>query len=225
MPTTDLETLAKSLEEASVPITLDSCRACPNPCDDDAEDYHHEEWPRMEIDTSSDMLGSVKPYYRQVSNWPGLFGSCRRLKYCPQVVISTGRSDWPREVTDVTDTLANHLSQCLSSHKVVAKDPNAISPPVQGLFNPNGSSRLGILNGSHHTHCDGGKHDVLVFPDYKIITDVEATSVGADALWSQTLDPKVGRAGKSEGSYRSWVLPYNAVLLLCKALDRCLHAD
>lgn len=81
------ETLGTKLSGASIPVTLDACRACPNPCDVDidGEDgggyamrdsdvdphfrYAHEEWPStkfFDVDLTSDMLGSVKPYYRQV---------------------------------------------------------------------------------------------------------------------------------------------------------------
>jgi hypothetical protein len=58
-----VEELGAKLDSAGVPYTLDPCRSCANPCD-----LGHEEWPRrFDIDLSSDMLGSVKPYGRQVS--------------------------------------------------------------------------------------------------------------------------------------------------------------
>lgn len=57
------EQLASKLDSAGVAYTLDPCRTCADPCD-----LGHEEWPnRFDVDLSSDMLGSVKPYGRQVS--------------------------------------------------------------------------------------------------------------------------------------------------------------
>lgn len=63
---------------------------------------------------------------------------------------------------------------------------------------------------------------MLVFPDWKVVHDVENTSEGAKALFDGALTGTLGRAGrafKDEGGTerrRSWVLPYRAVVLLCK---------
>ena len=63
---------------------------------------------------------------------------------------------------------------------------------------------------------------MLVFPDWKVVHEVENSPAGAKGLWQGALDGKLGRAGArvSEGSSdvdrrRSWVLPYRAVVLLC----------
>lgn len=54
--------IASQLEECAVPYTLDPCRTCADPCEDG-----HAEWPRkFDIDRTGNMLGSVKPYGRQV---------------------------------------------------------------------------------------------------------------------------------------------------------------
>jgi hypothetical protein len=61
--TTPEEKLAADLQDAGVPVSLDPCRSCADPCD-----VGHLEYPRLfDIDSVSDMLGSVKPYLRQVS--------------------------------------------------------------------------------------------------------------------------------------------------------------
>ncbi|KAG8883443.1 hypothetical protein FRB97_006571 [Tulasnella sp. 331] len=217
------ETLGTKLSAASIPVTLDPCRACPNPCDIDidGEDgggyamrdsnidphlrYAHEEWPStkfFDVDLTSDMLGSVKPYYRQV-------------------VISTGKNDWQKEVTEAKDTLAFHLNEVHASHVSKAdseKWPAKDAASVPGVFEASSTTRLGILNGSHHTTCqDHTKETVLIFPDYKVVTNVDATVKGAEALWDQILNPAVGRAGRSVPAslVKSWTLPYQAVLLLC----------
>jgi hypothetical protein len=52
------------LEESSVPVTRDPCRYCADPC----EEGHDEYPPKFDVDMISEMLGSVKPYHRQVSS-------------------------------------------------------------------------------------------------------------------------------------------------------------
>ncbi|KAG8765684.1 hypothetical protein FRC12_007360 [Ceratobasidium sp. 428] len=197
------EELATKLSTAGVPYTLDPCRSCADPCD-----LGHEEWPnRFDVDLSSDMLGSVKPYGRQV-------------------VISTGKSDWPREVTEVSNSLAEHLSNAhsklISSSSAPRPTKSGDAPP--GVFTSAESNRLSVLNGSHHE--TGAAHTVLVFPDYKLVKEVPATAEGATSLWKATLDPAVGVEGKQgEAEMKSWVLPYAAVILLCshKRRDNRCH--
>ena len=81
-PTEDLEQAHAALEAAGVPVSFADCRNCPNPCEDGKRTHSsissdplnrlstgHEEYPQKiasMIDTTSDMLGSVKPYRRQV---------------------------------------------------------------------------------------------------------------------------------------------------------------
>jgi hypothetical protein len=80
-PTSDPEQTHSALEAAGVPVSFADCRNCPNPCNDgkqnklplrDMANFRfsgHEEYPRRmasTIDTTSEMLGSVKPYRRQV---------------------------------------------------------------------------------------------------------------------------------------------------------------
>jgi hypothetical protein len=83
------------------------------------------------------------------------------------------------------------------------------------VFTSAESTRLSVLNGSH---CElGSAHTVLVFPDYKLVKDVPATVEGAAQFWKAAVDPAVGIEGKrGEGEMKSWVLPYAAVILLCK---------
>jgi len=66
---------------------------------------------------------------------------------------------------------------------------------------------------------------VLVFPDWKVVHEVENSREGARGLYEGSLEGGLGRAGrvvggKAEGQdgvgrRRSWVLPYRAVVLLC----------
>ena len=55
--------LVADLSAASIPASSDPCRTCADPCD-----VGHLEYPsKLFIDTISNMVGSVKPYMRQVS--------------------------------------------------------------------------------------------------------------------------------------------------------------
>lgn len=137
-------------------------------------------------------------------------------------MISTGKSDWEKEVTEAKNSLAFNLNDVHGDRikKVTNKTSDWDTPTggTPGIFHGDSSSRLAILNGSHRTTSESAtKNTVLIFPDYKLATEVDSSVTGAEALWEQTITPAVGRAGKasSEGSIRSWTLPYQAVLLLC----------
>jgi hypothetical protein len=78
----DSKQIHAELEAAGVPVSFADCRTCPDPCEDGKKALFsisldtligvligHEEYPPKivsRIDTTSDMLGSVKPYRRQV---------------------------------------------------------------------------------------------------------------------------------------------------------------
>ncbi|KAI0952178.1 hypothetical protein AcV7_008063 [Taiwanofungus camphoratus] len=185
-PTDDLKT-------ASIPVSERDCRSCANPCDEG-----HEEYPsRLDVDMETQMLGSVKPYSRQL-------------------VISTGKSDWQKEVTDARGTLAAYLD----STRDEAPKSKPTRPPLQngaatgtpGVYNSREVSKITILNGSHNTVCDEATREtVLVFPDYKIVTEVERSSEGAKKFWKS-----VGKGdSKADAELKTWVLPYSCVILLC----------
>ncbi|KAG6333507.1 hypothetical protein ID866_5583 [Astraeus odoratus] len=195
----------EELKSADVPLTDESCRSCPDPCDQDHDDFTG----RLSIDMESEMLGSVKPYRRQV-------------------VISTGKSDWHREVTEADGTLAAFISKVdenLGGKRDIPRndtDGRASKALPPGLFTQDTSRRLSILNGSHHALSP--QHDpkstvetVIVLPDYKIVTGVPRTRDGAETLWKTALDPTYGRTGALERSdtLQSWILPYTCLILLC----------
>ncbi|KWU42107.1 hypothetical protein RHOSPDRAFT_30239 [Rhodotorula sp. JG-1b] len=75
------QALVEALRRANVPLETyaDACAACDEPCDDDQDDLAYPSG--FEVDLESQMLGELKPYGRQV-------------------IVSTGKSDWIREVTD-----------------------------------------------------------------------------------------------------------------------------
>ena len=65
---------------------------------------------------------------------------------------------------------------------------------------------------------------MLVFPDWKVVHEVENSLEGAEKLYGDALKGGVGKAGlpgaaddeATVGRKRSWVLPYRAVVLLCE---------
>ncbi|KAI0775918.1 Sucrase/ferredoxin-like-domain-containing protein [Trametes elegans] len=206
---TDLDLTAAQLQSANVPVTDAPCRGCADPCDEG-----HDEYPKFDVDMETEMLGSVKPYARQI-------------------VISTGKSDWARDVTGVRGTLAAYVDE-LSSSGRPPKDqgsPKAKAKPAQdtadgsahvaGLFdsaNLAKNKKVTILNGSHRTVCDDlEKETVLVFPDYKIVTEVERSRAGAEQLWDHAVSPAVElHAVPGPGTdTRTWIIPYSCVILLC----------
>ncbi|KII95793.1 hypothetical protein PLICRDRAFT_34741 [Plicaturopsis crispa FD-325 SS-3] len=215
---------ADALRAAHVPVSDAPCRACPDPCDQGHDDYP----AKFSIDTDAELLGTIKPYNRQI-------------------VISTGKSDWAREVTDESGSLAALLHDAASHskshshhHKSASKSTHTKSEPEPelppGIFPATSASRTSILNGSHHSSGTG--ETVLVFPDYVAVEDVPRTRAGAEALWGRVVSPGVGRAGAVEGEAgeggeggdgetKMWVLPYSCVILLCshkKRDNRCAIA-
>ncbi|EJF61143.1 hypothetical protein DICSQDRAFT_61143 [Dichomitus squalens LYAD-421 SS1] len=207
------------LQGADIPVSDVPCRACPDPCDEgERRSLRHDEYPKFDVDRETDMLGSVKPYGRQI-------------------VISTGKTDWVREVTDAAGTLAAHFSDVASggghkdkqkdkgkdkSKSKKAEDKSGNGPSVAGVFNANPSKlkRVTIINGSHRTVSeDHSKETVLVFPDWKVLTEVEPTRAGAEALYEHSVSPSLPLFAppppEKAGSLKSWILPYSCVILLC----------
>jgi hypothetical protein len=56
------EKLVDQLQTGGVPVSLDSCRYCSDPCEDGHDDYPN----KFDVDTESQLIGTVKPYNLQV---------------------------------------------------------------------------------------------------------------------------------------------------------------
>ncbi|EJD37715.1 hypothetical protein AURDEDRAFT_92231 [Auricularia subglabra TFB-10046 SS5] len=189
---------AQKLSSLSVPVTNDPCRSCADPCDD-----HHGEYPsRFEVDMESELLGTVQPLHRQV-------------------LISTGKTDWAREVTDVQGSIAALLVSARdklapAQFPAGGKNPDLpYSTKTHGVFSQDDSNRLSILNGSHISVAD--HHDgetVLVFPDYTLVSSVKPTAESVEDFWKHALDPAIGAEVPVASGYAQ-VLPYSCVILLC----------
>ncbi|KAJ6539123.1 Sucrase/ferredoxin-like-domain-containing protein [Mycena capillaripes] len=190
-----------TLTASGIPVASADCRTCPNPCDEG-----HSEYPRrFSVDLESPMLGSVKPFRRQI-------------------LISTGRSDWEHSITDTPGSLAALISESQPPKVPDARPPISIdlidektTTPVPGVFSCTDSTRLSILNGSHKTVCSDEHETVLVLPDFTMVVGVPPTVDGAKELWRTALDPGLPRMGITEetSSFQTWILPYSCVIMLC----------
>ncbi|KAJ3723228.1 Sucrase/ferredoxin-like-domain-containing protein [Lentinula raphanica] len=205
-----LETLQAQLESVSVPYTDIDCRTCPNPCDEGHDSYPS----KFNVDTESTMFGSVKPYHRQI-------------------VISTGKMDWDREITNTKNSLAAHVQHVMhnapiSAPSLTPEAKNKRSAHVSGVFNSSDSNKISILNGSHHTISDNPEYEtVLVFPDFKVVTEIPRSLDGAKALWDAALTSNVSTIPpvNEKSNLNSWIIPYSCVILLCshKRRDNRCH--
>lgn len=166
------------------------------------------------------MLGEVKPYRRQL-------------------VISTGKMDWTHDINDVEGSLAALLAKVPTQIPLPASPAKNVPPPVRrrggsrssnaapkipGVFTASDSTRTAILNGSHRSLSEDPSQDtVLVFPDYKVISDVPRSLDAAYDLLEEIESPTIRSSVfdiQNRHGFRSWVLPYSAVIMLCMSF-RC----
>ncbi|BGO88472.1 hypothetical protein NBRC10512_003014 [Rhodotorula toruloides] len=222
--------LVDALRTVGVPLEslADACKAC-DACDDEA-DLEDLAYPKgFDVDLDSQMLGELKPLGRQI-------------------LVSSGKSDWIREVTDDTDSIPGLVK--LAYDEATAKPSAGLLGKVGGKLFKSGkgeeaeekgglpgvhpskavagadvavSSRLSILSSSFISNSHTHHHEsVIVLPDYKVVHDVEPTRTAVDELVERYLRPEAGRVGldASQSALRSWPLPYQAVILLCSHRKR-----
>ncbi len=109
--------------------------------------------------------------------------------------------------------------------------PSAFPTPSTPLSKPV-TQRPALYSSSMVSQSDDPTDQMaLVFPDWKVCLEVENSPEGAKALWDGALSGTLGRAGRllqNEGEgverRRSWVLPYRAIVLLCKS-TRAIGSD
>lgn len=179
----------------------------------------HSEYPkRFDVDMTSVMLGEVKPYRRQL-------------------VVSTGKTDWTHDIMDAHLSLAAIISRVPTQIPLPASPPKVAHtftrrrrgsrsinapPKIPGIFTGADSARTAILNGSHKSLAEDPAQDtVLVFPDYRVISDVSRNLDDAYDLMEdiQTPVPAASVFGmQHRNGFRSWILPYSAVIMLCMAV-------
>jgi hypothetical protein len=147
------------------------------------------------------------------------------------VIVSTGQTNWAKEVTGVSGTLAYFLAEAHGSlasgsrgggDRGAGRSGSESSSNWPGFYDSKASSSLMILNGSHRTASEDSTHNtVIVLPDYTFVNSVPESSDGATDLWKSSLDPSLGRGGKVLENFhggselKSWPLPYNIVILIC----------
>jgi len=140
-------------------------------------------------------------------------------------VISTGKADWEREVTEVNGSLAAlvHAMSSKSTAKPTDFAAKKLQHSVPGVFNQGEGARLSILNGSHTTiseHHD--RETVLIFPDYRVAFGVENTPKAAELLYEKAVSPSTTYIPtipeeNEDGELPFGILPipYSCVILLC----------
>jgi hypothetical protein len=154
------------------------------------------------------------------------------------VVISTGKSDWERSVTNEKGSLASYISNVekaaapltitggggastpgTAPSTPIASTSHLLPTAVAGIFKDSENQAVSVLNGSHDTLSKHNDNEtVLVFPDYKVLTEVPRSLDGARELWRNSVCPGVSRLGSSSetGTVKSWVIPYTCVILICE---------
>lgn len=227
--------LCNTLRAFDVPLTTAECRACVDPCD--LGECHLARyliinfeltWTFRSRCISSSLRcrhGYTNAGLSQVLPSTGMF--CFVAHDClltfPQIIISTGKSDWDKDITDDKNSLAAAMTELTSNAPPVPPGPvggnlkdTRTSHP--GLFLTSDSNRTSVLNGSHKTLCHEDDHEtVLVFPDFTAVTEVHRSMQGAQKLWDSAINPSLGRSGAYSGKsiLKTWVLPYSCVILLC----------
>lgn len=127
-----------------------------------------------------------------------------------QIVISSGKTDWEPEVTEVACTLATSL-RALVPDKVNPKklDQRNTVSGIPGVYTSEDTSRIQILCGSHRTNDhDDSLQTILSFPEFTMTTGVQDSDQGAREFLADTAHNEGKPANTS-------VLPYSVVILLC----------
>lgn len=238
--------LAKTLHGVSVPVSLADCSTCEQPCPSeqsssgaqvlefgspwDGRDYPTYvqqkygflgEWPEsIDTDWDSDLAGSSQ-------------GGRGRI-----AIVSTGTSDWERDHyvgrdslrTDHPKTYYQQDDKSLLSHHLNKQIMSKSAPSDQKdtPVLPCVSRRSDCVPPSIYSSSlisqstDPADQTLLVFPDWKVVHELENSSEGAKEIWDGLLTPGVGRSGQKSqrpdtvGRRRSWTLPYRAIILLCE---------
>lgn len=243
----DPDVIRAQLQAAAVPVTLADCRTCSDPCEEGKTRPAYQITnslitpnfkamiPIQTASTSTEnhrCWGLSRPIVDRLLSQLDTYISPLTHFFFEQVIISTGKSDWDREVTETKGSLAALLLGAQNHANLPISEPAPPQPQTNGkvvrsaagVFRSSDSTKISILNGSHNTMSDDiDKETVLIFPDYTIVAEVPRTREGAQGLWESAVDPDVGRGGAiiEKAPYKTWVLPYSCVILLCKAFPIC----
>ncbi|CDZ96189.1 Thioredoxin-like fold [Phaffia rhodozyma] len=230
-PTLPAEKWVNELK-AQVPVSLpDECDGCDTGFGEgvdgqairvggqEGEEEEGDGFPaKFGVDYDSEMLGSTKPMHRLA-------------------LISSSKSDWPRDISSDQDSLAFYLESVTRTRPPPSSSPSPAVTEIPGVYQTSESGKLSVLASSVEPFDDPTEEDdtnktsVLVFPDFKVVSNVNVNKPGAQRLYDRILSPTVGLAGAStdqdtvKDGMESWVLPYRAVVLLCshKTRDKKCH--
>ncbi|KAK6905918.1 hypothetical protein L486_08199 [Kwoniella mangroviensis CBS 10435] len=246
--------ISKELEKDQVPVSESDCVSCPHPCASSDGNgagagsiaeviYDGKSYEEYVLEKYGD-LGELPKGFDM--DWETeLQGSSKGGKG-RVVVISTGKSDWERDHVDEKGSLAHQLDKAISSAPSIPSPPtdkstnNALSyispsafpAPSQPLSHPISTPPSLYSSSLISQSDDPSDQSVLVFPDWKVVHEIDNSLNGAKALYENQLSGELGRAGKKGvdeddelARRRSWVLPYRAVVLLCshKRRDKRCH--
>lgn len=153
------------------------------------------------------------------------------------MIISTGQTNWAKEVTEVDGTLAYYLADHDAHHSTSGshrgrREDESVTTDIPGFISTEGTSRLMILNGSLRSASDDPSlHTVLVLPDYVVVNEVPESKEGASDLWRSQLDAQVGRGGRllkqpeANVDLKTWPIPYDVVIMLCEFRSLLPHLE
>ncbi|WVW82530.1 hypothetical protein I302_104541 [Kwoniella bestiolae CBS 10118] len=247
-------TLSKDLQKDKVPVSETDCASCSNPCADGEASGNG-------AGTIAEVIYDGKSYEEYVLEKYGELGELPKgfdmdwETELPDsskggkgriVVISTGKSDWERDHVDEKGSLAHHLDKAISSAPSIKEQntdnkakntlsyisPSAFPAPSQPLSHPISIPPSLYSSSLISQSDDPSDQTVLVFPDWKVVHEIDNSLQGAKELYDHQLSGELGRAGRKgveeDDEYarrRSWVLPYRAVVLLCshKRRDKRCH--
>jgi hypothetical protein len=119
--------LGDELAQYGVPVSKEDCFGCEDHqegCEDEggAGEITHVQYPRgFEVDWDTDLLGSSKPQPRQVST--AFWCNKERAHRFVQLVVSTGKSDWPHDHTEDETGLSHHLTRALLESEGITPGP------------------------------------------------------------------------------------------------------
>lgn len=135
---------------------------------------------------------------------------------------------------DDKSILSHHLNNQLSAQD--QSKPPVDSSPVTYIAARTELAPPSVYSSSLISQStDPADQSLLVFPDWKIIHELENSPAGAQEIWDGLLAPGIGRSGRKSqqiatvGRRRSWTLPYRALILLCKShysrILQIIHAN
>lgn len=160
-------------------------------------------------------------------------------------LISTGKKDWPHDITEVRGSLAHWFSEFAAKDAEVAEAQQAAkaedtatgskdgrSPPdlPKGCWQTTGPSAPARVLAGNSSHVSNSRHhhgqSVLLFPDWVMLSDVcDGSGTGGDEeesqkceteqVWQKMIAGDAPRQTIAKPPARRWVLPYSAVIVLC----------